>query len=195
MPIVFWKCRHITPILLAILSVALGYPPASVFAQRARTMRAPREIVADLLKDTMWIDTPPPPIDSAAPDVLAEPLDLNGDGVPELEVLAVDHLCHSPSNCPVWIYRRAGAGYERLLDAGNIGWLKAQKTFTHGYRDIMTTRYGGLMDSGLTLYKFDGRQYRQSACFSERDFFYDRHRALRELKKPRITRLPCPPDP
>jgi len=174
--------------------MALGQLPISAAAQRARTTRAPREIVQDLLKDTMWIDTPAPPIDSVAPDVIAEPLDLNGDGVPELEVLAVDHLCHSPSNCPVWIYRRAGARYERLLDAGNIAMLKAQQSFTHGYRDIMTTRYGGIMNSGLTLYKFDGREYRRSACFSERDYFYDRHRVLRELKKPRITRVLCEPD-
>lgn len=71
--------------------------------------------------------------------------------------------------------------------------LKTQQTFTHAYRDIMATRFGGrLLD--LTLYKFDGRGYRQSACFYERDSFYDRHGVLRELKKPRITRVTCQSD-
>ena len=183
---------RITHIVLPVC-IALAHLSAPAFAQRARATRAPRAIVEDLLKDTTWIDTPAPPIDSVSPDVVAYALDLNRDGLPELEVHAIDHLCHSPSNCPVWIYRRAGAGYERLLDAGNIGRLEAQQSFTHGYRDIMTIRYGGRL-SDLTLYKFDGREYRQSACFSERDFFYDRRGVFFELKKPRITRVTCRSD-
>lgn len=193
--IFLWKCRRITPIVLSLLCIALGCPPISASAQRTRTTRAPRQIVEELLKDTMWIDMPAPPIDSVAPDVIAEPLDLNGDGVPELEVLAIDHLCHSNANCPVWIYRRHGAGYERLLDAGNIVGLEPKKTFTHGYRDIMTTRHGNAWISDLTLYKFDGREYRRSACFSEWDGFQDRRGEWHERKKPRITRVACQPDP
>jgi hypothetical protein len=177
-----------------MLCIALGHPPASASAQRARTTRAPREILEDLLKDTAFVEMLPPPIDSVAPNVVAEPLDLNGDGVPELEVLARGYICRSPANCPTWIYRRHGAGYERLLDAGGIAELEPQQTFTDGYRDIMTTMYGGVWQSDLTLYKFDGREYRRSACFSRRDSFLDRHGDLHELKKPRITRVACQPD-
>ena len=189
----FQKCRRITHIVLPMLCIALGCPPASASAQRAKTTRAPREIVKDLLKDTTWIETPAPPVDSVAADVVAEPLDLNGDGAPELEVMAIGHLCHSNANCPIWIYRRAGAGYERLLDAGNIALLEAQQTFTHGYRDIMTTRHGSAWHSDLTLYRFDGREYRRSACFSWSDIL-GRDGEYRELKKPRITRVACQPD-
>jgi hypothetical protein len=178
-----------------MLCIALGHPPASASAQRARTTRAPRQIVEDLLKDTTWIEMPAPPIDSVAPDLVAEPLDLNGDGVPELEVRAIGHLCHSNANCSVWIYRRAGARYERLLDAGNVLELEPQKTFTHGYRDVMTTRHGSAWLSDLTLYKFDGRAYRRSACFSWRDNYLGRDGESHVLKKPRITRVACQPDP
>ena len=178
-------------VVLPMMCIALVQAPASASAQRARTTRAPPQIVEELLKDTMWIDMPAPPIDSVAPDMVAEPLDLNGDGVPELEILAINHLCHSPSNCPVWIYRRQGAGYERLLDAGNIVLLAPQKTLTHGYRDIMTTRHGSAWQSGLTLYKFDGHEYRRSACFSEMDGFRGRDGEYHFRKKPRITPVPC----
>ena len=72
----------------------------------------------------MWIDMPAPPIDSVAPDIVAAPLDLNGDGVPELEVHAINHLCHSNANCPTWIYGRVGGRDQRLLNPWNIAWLE-----------------------------------------------------------------------
>lgn len=153
------------------MCIVLGRFPAYASAQRARTTTAPREIVDDLLKDTAWVEMLSPPIDSVAPNVITEPLDLDGDGVPELEVRAVGYICTSNANCPIWIYRGHGAGYERLLDAHNIAVLEPQQTFTNGYRDIMTFRHGSAWRSDRTLYKFGGREYRRSACFSWRDNF------------------------
>lgn len=191
----FRKSRRITHALLPVLCIALGHRPAAAFAQRGKTTPAPREIVEDLLRDTMWIEMPAPPIDSVAPDVVAAPLDLNGDGVPELEVHAINHLCHSNANCPTWIYGRVGSRYQRLLNPWNIAWLEIKKTSTHGYRDIVAYRHGSAWRSDLTLYKFDGREYQRSACFTRNDGFLDRHGEFRELKKPRITRVACDPDP
>ena len=188
----FRKCRPLAQIALPILYIALGHQPPPASAQATRTTRAPREIVEDLLKDTTWLERP---IDSVPSNVIAEKLYLTRDGAPALEVLAIGYICASNANCPVWIYRRHGAGYERLLDAGNIVLLEPQKNFTHGYRDIMTVRHGSAWMSGLTLYKFDGREYRRSACFSESDGFLGRDGEYHELKKPRITRVACQPDP
>jgi hypothetical protein len=124
----FRKCRRITHIVLPMLCIAQGHPPASASAQQARTTTPPRDIVEDLLKDTAWVAMLPPPLDSVAPNVVSEALELNGDGVPELEVRAIGYVCTSNANCATWIYRRHGAGYERLLDAGGIEALEPQQS-------------------------------------------------------------------
>ncbi len=138
-----------------------------------------------------WIDDMPR--DSLAAYLRAEPLDLNRDGVPELVIHGIQRLCGA-SNCIKWIYRRTSAGYERLLVAWGTQTLEPLTSTTHGYRDLRKWQHGSAWDSGVTLYKFDGRRYRQDRCFHYSYSYLDAHDERHELKRPRITPASCGPE-
>lgn len=127
-----------------------------------------------------------------AANLVAEPLDLDGNGTPELEVRGINAVCQI-NNCVTWIYRRAGSSYQRLLTAGSIEDVEPQSTFSHGYRDLITVHHGSAWNSDLTLYKFDGREYRRSACFARTYRYLDTRDRPHELKHPRITSRTCAP--
>ena len=51
--------------------------------------------------------------------------------------------------------------------------------------------HGSAWDSGLTLYKFDGRRYRRVACYQRTYRYRDRRGNFRELRRPRVTPEKC----
>jgi hypothetical protein len=93
-----------------------------------------------------------------------------------------------------WIYGRTSTGYERLLGDESIQSLEPLATVTHGYRDVRTWMHGSAWDFGVTLYKFDGRRYRAARCALYSYSYLDSHDERHELKRPRITPEPCPPE-
>jgi hypothetical protein len=176
--------------LVLIPCLAQALQPTPVSGQRRQSVRVPHQIVEDILKDTLLDELLPNRAGSLAANLVAVPVDLNGDAVPELEIRALNFIC-GPNNCPTWIYRRTASGYERLLDANSVQTLQPKSTLSHGYRDIMTARHGSAWDSDLVVYKFDGRVYRQSACFSRTYRYRDAHGNFHELKRPRIAPVSC----
>jgi hypothetical protein len=176
----------------ACLLLALIVRPA--VAQKDRTVDVPKEIVQQLVKDEElkeFIQLKP---DGGAENLVAKPIDLDPDGIPELQVHEIGSICGA-ANCVTWIHRKAGACYQLLLDAGTIQDIQPQKTFTHDYRDIMTSTHGSAWDSGLELYKFDGKQYRRVAMLLPYISYKDKRGNYREWKRPRITRAKCEPEP
>jgi hypothetical protein len=186
----------LTRVAVSIAGILLLQAPASALAQ-AHTRRAavPPQILEHIWQDTAarsWFLGLPR--DSLASSLYAEPIDLNGDSVPELVVRGRGSLCGA-SNCVFWIYGRTSSGYERLLDDGrSMQTLERMRTISHGYRDLRTWMHGSAWDGGVILYKFDGRRYRAAQCAGYSYSYLDAHDVRHELKRPRITPRPCPPE-
>jgi len=126
--------------------------------------------------------------------LVAESVDLNRDGRPELIVHGINDIC-GPYWCANRIYRKTRAGYQLLLDAGDIQDFELQKTFTNEHRDVIAASHGSAFDSGLELYKYDGKRYRLKACFERH---YNNHEdsqgRLYVSKRPKITPVKCETD-
>jgi hypothetical protein len=167
-------------------------------AQRRREVKVPKEIVVQFMKDDEFKDTLERKheytFDGMAKRLVAESVDLNRDGKPELIVHGINDIC-GPYWCANRIYRKTKAGYQLLLDGGDIQDFELQKTFTNGYRDVMAASHGSAFDSGLELYKYDGKRYGLKACFERHYNNRENSRGhLHVSKRPKITRVKCETD-
>jgi hypothetical protein len=98
----------------------------------------------------------------AQENMTVEELDLNNDGVKEYEVEMSGPCACGMVNCSIYIYRKAGQGFESILDdAAGLG-VELLKTSTHGYRDLLVTARDTAATQSQTTYKFDGKQYRDA---------------------------------
>lgn len=83
----------ITRLVVSVLSLTLTFLAAPTFAQARRGVAVPHQIVEQLVRE------PPSPEwaefwrDSLPTSLAAEPLDLNGDRIPELEVHGTNAIC------------------------------------------------------------------------------------------------------
>lgn len=181
---------------LALLCAACGLfvltKPSA--AQQRRKVAVPREIIEQMLKDEDFKYALEPKHENTVAGLskylVAELADLNRDGRPELLVHGINDIC-GPYWCTHRVYRKTGAGYQLLFE-DDVADLQPQKTYTNGYRDIMTERHGSASESELTLYKFDGKVYTRRACFM-REY---RHREERRGvdRRPKVTRVKCEPE-
>jgi hypothetical protein len=116
--------------------------------------------------------------------------DLDGDGKPEVIAQAGGEKsgCSPTGNCPFWVLLRQGTGYEILL-RGEAQTFTVQRARTNGFSDIVLSRHGSAFESEAREFKFDGKAYRESACYdvlwSSPGSDGEEHR----LPKPRFT--PC----
>ena len=178
-----------------IVGILLLQFPASASAQAhaRRSEAVPPQILQHIRQDTTWQPMVDSFRDSLSVHLIAERVDLNHDGVPELVVRGQGRIC-GPYWCPYWIYGRISTEYKRLLDAENIQVLEPLAAVTHGYRDVKTWKHGSAWDGGVTVYKFDGQRYRAARCAWYSYSYLDSHDEWHELKRPRVTPEPCPPD-
>ncbi|HEU4796825.1 MAG TPA: hypothetical protein VFT02_14415 [Pyrinomonadaceae bacterium] len=96
-------------------------------------------------------------------DMTVEELDLNRDGLKEYEVQLSGMCACGAHNCTIYLYRRVGQGFESILEesASGLG-IELLKTSTNGYTDIQINAHNNAATEGRTVYKFDGKQYRES---------------------------------
>lgn len=95
-------------------------------------------------------------------EMTVEERDLNGDGVKEYEVQLSGICACGAHNCTIYLYRRSGQGFESILEgAAGLG-VEILRTSSSGYRDIQIDSHNNAATVGSTVYKFDGRQYRES---------------------------------
>jgi hypothetical protein len=127
---------------------------------------------------------------SSTADPRAEPVDLNGDGVPELVIRGQGRICEA-NNCVVWIYRRTSTGYERLWGDDIVQRIEPLRTMSHGYRDVRTWHHGSWVDSDVVLYRFDGRHYRAVQCANYNYGHKGADGEIHTSKRPRITPEAC----
>src|SRR5947207_1544527 len=102
----------------------------------------------------------------------AEAVDLDKDGKKDLLIHQADvegAFCTS-QNCPVWAYHRANDSYKMLLETtgGYISPITALNTSTNGYRDIRTYEHNSAVEHEITIYQFDGRDYRARGCTADK---------------------------
>jgi hypothetical protein len=121
-----------------------------------------------------------------------EKIDLNDDTKPEFVVQGLNkYLCTITGNCSFWIYQKTGNGYERVLEASDVQQYNFKRTLSNGYRDLMTSTHDSAFDSSLSLYRFDGDEYRLTEC-GERSYSYlDKQGQFHIRKQPLVTISKC----
>lgn len=117
--------------------------------------------------------------------------DLNGDGKKEVIAQGGGEKsdCSPTGNCPFWVFRRKGNGYEVILSADSKQTFTIQPTETNGFHDLVLGMHGSAFEAGLTLYKFNGSEYENVACYDATWEVRDERGEFHHLKEPRIT--PC----
>ncbi len=100
---------------------------------------------------------------TAEENMSVEEVDLNRDGVSEYEVELSGPCVCGMVNCSIYLYRQSAAGYELLLeDAAGLG-LELLKTSSNGYADVRVDARENAATQSHTIYKFDGRHYREAS--------------------------------
>jgi hypothetical protein len=96
----------------------------------------------------------------AQENMTIEEHDLNRDGVNEYEVEMSGPCACGMVNCSIYIYRKTAQGFETILDdAAGLG-VELLNTSSNGYRDLRVTARDTAATQAETVYKFDGKRYR-----------------------------------
>ena len=96
----------------------------------------------------------------AQENMTIEEIDLNRDGVNEYQVEMSGPCACGMVNCSIYVYRKTPQGFEAILDdAAGFG-IEQLKTSNNGYRDLMVTARDTAATQAETVYKFDGKRYR-----------------------------------
>ena len=99
---------------------------------------------------------------SVQENMSVEQRDLNGDGVKEYEIQLPGICGCGAQNCTIYLYRANGQGYEALLKDASGMELHLLKTASNGYADLQIDAHDSAATQARTVYKFDGRQYREA---------------------------------
>jgi hypothetical protein len=98
----------------------------------------------------------------AQEDMTIEEVDLNRDGVNEYQVEMSGPCACGMVNCSIYVYRKTEQGFDAILDdAAGLG-LELLKTSSNGYRDLRVTARDTAATQAETVYKFDGKRYRDA---------------------------------
>jgi hypothetical protein len=131
--------------------------------------------------------TPPSPEDRAK-QTRVKFTDLNGDGALEVIAQPTGNICGA-TNCPLYIFHKAGKNYRVILEKGAAQTVRVGKTRTNGYLDLVVGMHGSATEEGLFVYQFIGGRYRRTHCYNESFTELDENGEVRKLEEPRIT--PC----
>lgn len=99
---------------------------------------------------------------AAEEQMTVEEHDLNRDGVKEYEVQLSGMCSCGAQNCTIYLYRRAGQGYESILESASGLGIEFLRTSSNGYTDFQINAHDSAATESRTVYKFDGRQYREA---------------------------------
>ncbi len=121
---------------------------------------------------------------------VAERVDLDGDGKPELLIQSSrnEPLCPTP-NCPAWAYRIDGERYVRLLSdvAGYIDGVTVLPTSTKGMLDLKLQQHSSASERDVVVYRFDGQAYKAADCTTDTYAVTDKG-----VEKVKTVARPCP---
>lgn len=100
--------------------------------------------------------------EAAEENMDVEAIDLNRDGVSEYKVELSGTCMCGMVNCSIYLYRQTATGYESILDEAAGYGLDLLKTSTNGYADVLVDARYNAAALSRTIYKFDGKQYREA---------------------------------
>jgi hypothetical protein len=130
-------------------------PPAEVRSQLFK------QVLADFSDLRECLEKEEGGLRAAQENMSVETLDVNHDGVPEYEVQMSGSCACGMVNCSIYIYRKTAQGFESILDdAAGMG-VEVLKTSSNGYSDLLVEARDTAATRGETIYKFDGKQYRE----------------------------------
>src|SRR4051794_10721984 len=89
-----------------------------------------------------------------------ESVDLNHDGQMEYQVTGRGTCSCGAQNCSVWIYRKSGEEFNRVLE-GNGTEAKVARTTHNGLDDVVVTAHDSAATQYRASYVFDGQRYRE----------------------------------
>jgi hypothetical protein len=95
-----------------------------------------------------------------ATDSEIEAIDLNHDGQMEYQVTGRGTCSCGAQNCSVWIYRKNGDAFNRVLE-GNGTESKVARTTHNGFNDVVVTSHDSAATQYRATYIFDGERYRE----------------------------------
>ncbi len=98
---------------------------------------------------------------------IANEVDLNSDGVPEIIVTqsGENFWCIS-HNCPIWIYKKDGTKYTRIL-GGNFAAYEFLEETENGYHNFATIGHSSAAESYIYIYSFDKTGYKKQKCVKQ----------------------------
>ena len=121
-----------------------------------------KQVLADYSDIRDCIEKEEGGIRKAEEDMNVEAVDVNRDGVPEYEVELSGPCSCGMVNCTIYLYRQTPTGYESILeDAAGLG-LELLKTTSNGYVDLRVDARDTAATRGSTIFKFDGKKYREA---------------------------------
>lgn len=99
---------------------------------------------------------------AAQEGMTVEQYDLNRDGVKEYEVQLSGMCSCGAQNCTIYLYRANGQGFESILDGASGLGIELRRTLSNGYTDLQINAHDTAATEARTVYKFDGKQYREA---------------------------------
>lgn len=99
---------------------------------------------------------------AAQENMTVEERDLNRDGVKGYEVQLSGMCACGAQNCTIYLYRVNGAGFESILESASGLGIELLRTSTNGYTDFQINAHDSAATEARTVYRFDGRQYREA---------------------------------
>jgi len=159
--------RGKTPMLLVLLTIAVVSAHAQPHDQEQQEPSAEirsqlfKQVLADFRDLRECIEQAEGGVRAAQENMSVETLDVNHDGVPEYEVQMSGACACGMVNCSIYIYRKTAQGFETILDdAAGMG-IEMLKTSSNGYSDLLVEGRDTAATRAETIYKFDGKQYRE----------------------------------
>ena len=147
-----------------------------------------RIIGADLMVDCEYTHRAD---EFAGPRLLGLHTDLNGDGQRDLLVHCSGKIGPAGNGPSGWVYLKTKSGYQKILGEDNAQMFSVQPTITNGFRDIATYMQDKGSDGWAFLYRYNGRQYRLSACFYSNYRYQDTEGKWRETAQEQHTPFNC----
>ncbi|HKS10790.1 MAG TPA: hypothetical protein VJS13_14660 [Pyrinomonadaceae bacterium] len=138
------------------LFVWQGEPSKAVRAKLFKQIVAEDAELRDCLKDQEGGAA------AAQENMTVEERDLNRDGVKEYEVQLAGMCSCGAQNCTIYLYRANGQGFESILEGASGLGIELRRTTTNGYTDLQINAHDTAATEARTVYKFDGKQYREA---------------------------------
>lgn len=121
-----------------------------------------KQVLADFRDLRECIEQEEGGVRAAQENMTTEARDLNRDGVPEYEVQLSGACACGAVNCSIYIYRKTAQGFETILDEASGLGVEVLKTSSNGFSDLLVEARDTAATRAETVYKFDGKQYREA---------------------------------